>query len=87
MKIAVGTTEVELDATDYPDTGGRGQVLILQNLGTGDIYFDFAAGVTATTGIKVAAGGGYEISNFGPGVRIFVIATAASTDLRYAVAG
>jgi hypothetical protein len=87
MQVDVGTSEVELDTSDYPDSGAKGQVLILQNLGAGDIYFDFLTGVDSDSGIKVAAGGGYEVANWGPGSKLFVIASASSTDLRYAVVG
>lgn len=87
MQVDVGTSEVELDTSDYPDTGAKGQSLILQNLGTGDIYFDFLTGVESGTGIKVAANGGYEILNWSPSMKIYLIASAVDTDLRYAVVG
>lgn len=83
--VTVGTSVVSLDLSDYPDQGGTGQVLVMQNLGTGDIYFDMQGDVSASSGVKIAANGFYEITLKGQDV--YVIASAAGTDLRYLAVG
>jgi hypothetical protein len=86
MQTTVGTSEIELDVSDYADVGGGGQTLILQNLGAGDLYFDFRPGVAVGSGIKMASGGGYELADFDSRQAIYLISNS-SVDLRYAVVG
>jgi len=76
---------VALDLSDYPDAGERGQVLIMQNLGGGDIYFDMVSTVDADSGLKLAANGSYELTLVGQ--TVYVMASADGTDLRYVVVG
>lgn len=86
MQMTVDTDEVDLDTSAYADQAGQGQVLILQNLGSGDLYFDFAPGVDETSGIKIASGGGYEVTNWTASSHIYLMSDT-SADLRYTVAG
>lgn len=87
MNISVGTSQVTLNVkTDYPDVGVTGQTLVIQNLGVGDLYFDFKTGVTLARGVKVAALGAYEVVGY-QGQPVYLIASAASTDVRYTVSG
>lgn len=86
MQLTVGATEVALDTDGYQDQGRSGQILILQNLGGGDVYFDFVAGVSAEDGIKLGANGGYEVPGWTPGMKVYLVSDTEA-DIRYAVVG
>ena len=70
-------------------------LLILQNLGPGNVYMDTASNVTTGTGIKLVVDAGYEFGHQIPwgsgvdfpsaGTTIYAIADQAGTDLRTVV--
>lgn len=73
--VSVGTSAVEL-------SGSAGQEVILQNLhASQQIYFGYTDGVTTATGVRVDANGGTV--KVRPQTNLFVIASGASTDLRW----
>lgn len=82
MKQIVGTAAVaaNIKSTDSP---------VIQNLGPGNLYFDFDAAVSASTGFKLEVGMVYEfprdLSLAGP--KLYFIADAANTDVRMLVVG
>lgn len=86
MKVTVGATPQKLDTSDYPDRGSAGQVLIIQNLGPGEVYFDSTDEVTIETGVQIGVKGGYELSEFTPNTPVYFVATQES-DLRISVMG
>ena len=83
-KVTVGTTAVKLDfgPADRP---------VIQNLGSGDLYFGPTSAVTANSGIKLSVGMGYEFPNVLKNIagwpEVWVIASAAGTDVRVANVG
>lgn len=88
MKKTVGTGAAsKVDLTSYPDVGQKGQTLVMQNLGPGEIEFDTHADVTIGTGLKLAVGGDWELNLDGSPNPVYVVATQANTDLRYSVLG
>ena len=60
MQLTVEAAPVALDPTDSPDVRESGLILIVQNLGPGDVYFGYTDDVAVASGIKIATGGGYE---------------------------
>lgn len=85
MKMSVGTgAAVKVDTSNYPDIADKGQRLVLQNLGPGDIEWDTRPNVVVGQGVKLAAGGDWDMLLVGP---VYVTASAANTDLRYSVTG
>lgn len=84
--LTVSTTPVPLNLTAYADRGPTGRVVVVQNLGPGNLFLDAVNTVAPSTGIKIAVGGGYEIADY-KGGPIFIVADAASTDVRYAAFG
>ena len=78
MNIVVGTTPIVL----LPVTEGASTVLI-QNLGSGALYVDGNHAVTTATGVKIPANTSLTIP--GPDIigSIYLVADAASTDVRY----
>ena len=86
-KVTVNTgAGVALDLTGYPDVSDRGQYLLLQNLGTGDVYFDVLSNVTTATGVKIAANGSFLL-HFHSSQNVYVTASVNGQDLRYTVVG
>lgn len=81
-KQTVGTSAVKLDMTAYSDQHKAGQMLVLQSLGTGDIYVDLTNAVTSSTGLKIAANASVTLT-LQQSQDLWVIASASSTDLRY----
>lgn len=82
MKVTVGTTPMPLGV----DSSGTP---ILQNLGPGTIYFDGIADVSANSGIRLGVGDLYEFArdlSMSSGA-IYVVSSAADTDLRVLVVG
>lgn len=79
----VGTTAVEVALSS--DTGETGQLVLLQNLGAGDLYFGTSDAVTSANGLKVASGSVLELTL--KGTSLWVIASASGTDLRTLVVG
>jgi len=71
------TTESELVSTPLI---GRLSVLV-QNLGSQDIYLKEATGVSAANGMKVPKGSSYS-ANLDDGANLFAITSAGSADLR-----
>lgn len=72
-------------AVDIPVAQGAG--LIVQNLGTGNVYLGNDSTVTTLTGIKLLPGANYEYPrqvNEGAGA-VWAIADAAGQDVRYMV--
>lgn len=80
--MTVGTSATELDPSGLPDSRESGIIVVLQNLGPGDVYFDFDGAVTTGTGVKIAAGGGYELPR-ASARPLWVVSDQAGTDLRY----
>ena len=75
--ITVGTSAVQI-AYD-PE-----RILVIQNLGTGNVYIDHDPSVTTSTGFKLAADAVYEYPrqlNLGEGA-VWIIGDAADTDVR-----
>lgn len=85
MNVTLTSTPVQLDLSDYPDTGDEGQILLLENLGTGDVYFDRPDDVDETTGVKMAPEGNYEL----PLLKVvnFYFMSDTTADLRFTVVG
>ena len=78
MKIVVGTvTPVLLPVVEPSST------VLIQNLGTGNLYVDGDSAVATTTGVKIAAGASLTISGPDSLGELFLISDAASTDVRY----
>lgn len=86
MKLTVGTTPVLVGTDDYPDVGATGQTVVVQNLGTGDVYIDFDAAVTTGTGFKLGVGAAYEFASVS-GQSLYAVASAIGTDVRILVVG
>lgn len=85
--MLVGTSPELVDtATEYPDLGVSGQVVVMQNLGPGDIYVDFKDDVSVTSGVKIAASGAYEFPR-GASQGLYVVASANETDVRIMAVG
>lgn len=85
MKVTVGTAVTELDLSSYSDVGNAGQrKLVLQNLGPGTVYFDTLSDVTTASGVELSVNGSFDLDYVQP---VYVIASAASTDLRVTVVG
>jgi hypothetical protein len=82
MKVTVGTTAMKL-----PVNGSATPVL--QNLGPGVLYLDNSPAVDTSTGFQLPAGAVYEFPrDLGAGGgAIYVVASAANTDLRVLVVG
>lgn len=80
MNVDVTTDAEKLDLSSYKDLGSKGQILVLQNLGPGDVYWDTVAGVSTTNGVKLGTGGGYELRL----QDVWVVGSAAA-DLRVTV--
>jgi hypothetical protein len=78
MNIVVGTVTPVL----LPVAEGATSVLI-QNLGTGNLYVDGNPAVTTSTGVKIAAGTSLTI--VGPDFigAPYLISDTAATDVRY----
>lgn len=85
MKSSVGLTAVPVEAGASPDLSAAGKILMLQNLGPGALYFDFASNVTATTGLKLDVGGAFELPRVSAETKLYAVADQAATDLRYLV--
>lgn len=78
MNVTVGTTAVKLDV---PSTSRP----LIQNLGTGKLYFGTDNTVTAANGIQVLAGAAYEFArplNEGETGDVWMIGDTAGTDVR-----
>jgi hypothetical protein len=82
MQMTVGTAAVAVGTTEARDSYQSGQVVVLQNLGPGDIYVDFANTVTAANGFKISVNGAYEFPRTANEQEIYVIASVADTDVR-----
>jgi hypothetical protein len=78
MKLTVGTVTPVL----IPVPEGSDSVLI-QNLGTGNVYVDGNPAVTTATGVKIAAAANLVVSSPNNVGELFLISDAASTDVRY----
>jgi hypothetical protein len=82
MKQTVGTTAVKLPVS-------ASQTPVIQNLGPGIVYLDGAGTVAAGTGLKLPVGAVYEVPrdlSSGSG-ELWLVADAASTDVRFLVVG
>jgi len=78
VKIVVGTvTPVLLPVAEASST------VLIQNLGTGNLYVDGDPAVTTATGVKIAAAASLTISGPDSLGSLFLISDAASTDVRY----
>lgn len=73
----VTSTESELMST--PLTGRLS--LLLQNLGSQDVFLKEATGVSTSNGLKLVKGGYFE-ANLDAGANIFAITASSSSDLR-----
>jgi len=80
--MIVGTTpiRVALDSSATP---------VLQNLGPGVVYLDTSDDVAVATGLQLPVGAAYEWPHdlSQSGSAIWLVATAADTDVRYLVVG
>lgn len=85
MQASVGTSAAKLDLSGYPDRGSRGQTIIVQNLGPGDVFLDAVAGVTSASGLKLVPGNAYEMRTDGS-QEIYAVASQTS-DVRVVVIG
>lgn len=77
--ISVGTT-----ATALPYDGERG--VLLQNLGSADVFVDFTSAVTTTTGVKIVATSGTLLiarQLDEDGGQLYLISGSAAQDVRY----
>jgi hypothetical protein len=81
-----GAAAVQLDLSDFSDLGEKGFVLIVQNLGTGNVFFDRFDDVTELTGVKIAANGNYEFKLDGAS-DLWFMADTADADVRYSAVG
>lgn len=86
MNVTVTTSQVRLNTSAYADLGTTGQTLVMQNLGDGEVYFDFRTGVTAANGIRLSPNGAYELTNWNASMDVFLISDS-SADVRYGVVG
>ena len=87
MQAVIGTTPVPIATDQYVDVGAAGQVVVVQNLGPGDLYIDFLEGVDSSSGLKLAAGGdAYEFPR-ATSQTLYAVATEADTDVRIMVVG
>jgi hypothetical protein len=82
MQLTVGTTPVELDPTSLPDVRESGIIVIVQNLGPGNIFIDFIDEVTEDSGLKIGAEGAYEFPR-SSARSMWLVADQADTDVRY----
>ena len=78
MNIVVGTvTPVALPVSE-PSTS-----VLIQNLGTGNLYVDGNSAVTTSTGVKIATGTSLTIIGPDDLGELFLISDTAATDVRY----
>ncbi len=86
MKLSLtdGGTAQTLDLDDYPDLGGVGQTVLVQNLGPGAVWFDRDSGVDETTGVKIATDGYWEFASV---AEMYFMADGGNADLRVTVVG
>lgn len=75
---SVTTTATKIIATNLAN---RSKVIV-QNLGTKDVYFGHNNSVTAATGIKIGAGASAEL-DFGPTLDCYAITSNGTSDVRY----
>lgn len=86
MKMIVGTDPVLIDTSDaYPDRGASGQTVLIQNLGPGTVYADFAE--NPLDGIRLAASGDAWEFQRAAGQELYVVASEADTDVRVVAVG
>jgi hypothetical protein len=86
VTLTDGAAAVQLDLSDYNDLGEKGYALVVQNLGTGAVYFDRFDDVDETTGVKIAANGYWEFRLDGL-ADMWFFADGGNADLRFTAAG
>jgi len=74
----VTTTATKIIASNL---AGRRKVIV-QNLGSKDMFFGHNVSVTAATGVRVSAGSSIELE-FGPSLDVYAITAASTADARY----
>lgn len=85
MKVTVGTSAVLIPTNEDDDAGQPGQVVVLQNLGPGDVYVDGANDVDTDSGLKVPSGAVYEFPRTQNEFAYWMVASEAATDVRVLV--
>lgn len=82
-----GADGARLNFEDLPDTGESGQLLIVENLGPGDVYFDRSEEVDPSSGIKLSPDGWWEFPMENTAASMYFTADGGDADLRYTVVG
>lgn len=82
MQMTVGTSAELVDTVEFSDTSSPGQVVVIQNLGPGDVYIDFTEDVTVGNGLKIGVNGAYELPRTSNESQLYIVASQASTDVR-----
>lgn len=86
MKVDLedGGPAQQIDLSGYEDRGAVGMMVIVQNLGPGDVYVDQADDVTSDSGVKIAANGYWEFSSI---TGQYFVADGGDADVRVTVVG
>lgn len=82
MQMTVGTVAQALSTAEFSDRYQSGQIVVLQNLGPGNVYTDFTSAVTMGTGLRLQPGDVYEFPRTSNEQEIYLVASAAGTDVR-----
>jgi hypothetical protein len=78
MNIVVGTVTPVLLPVAEPSAS-----VLIQNLGTGNLYVDGNPVVTTATGVKIAAGTSLTVIGPDDVGALYLISDTAATDVRY----
>lgn len=84
---SVTSTPGLLDFTGMPDIGGTGQILVIQNLGPGDVWVDYTNTVSSSNGVKISSGMVWEIAAYQPSRPLYLVSSGGNADVRYLVVG